>query len=345
MAKLEDVFGGQITGLNALMQETTTSMRDTRDRFAELVANLSGAGQSAGRAMSEQLTHAMEAAELRQREMNDQMRQFIEQIRDLVSKSQSETSEKLNSTLNDLGTQVGQIINGLSEQQAKAGEQANQRQEQLSGQAEAMVSNLGANVGALISQSSEVVQAMRDSVNGIRTITTESIQKMNAGAETLYIASSDFSKAGHSVTGVFERANQLSEQLSAAAAGLDAATKTVQLTVAAYDKTRSDVAVMMESLKAIIESAKREAGLSKELVTDLESAASKFNVVQKDADAYLEKVSSILEETFAKFTDSMRQSLDKSRANFDTSLGDAVGMLRATIEDLDDGLSKISRRN
>lgn len=345
MAKLEDVFGGQITGLNALMQETTTSMRDTRDRFAELVANLSGAGQSAGRAMSEQLTHAMEAAELRQREMNDQMRQFVEQIRDLVSKSQSETSEKLNSTLNGLGAQVGQIINGLSEQQAKAGEQANQRQEQLSGQAEAMVSSLGTNVGALISQSSEVVQAMRDSVNAIRAITTESIQKMNAGAETLYIASSDFSQAGQSVTGVFERANQLSEQLSDAAAGLDAATKTVQLAVAAYDKTRSDVAVMMESLKAIIESAQREAGLSKELVTDLEAAASKFSVVQKDTDAYLEKVSSILEETFGKFTDSMRQSLDKSRANFDTSLGDAVGMLRATIEDLDDGLSKISRRN
>lgn len=345
MAKLEDVFGGQITGLNALMQETTTSMRDTRDRFAELVANLSGAGRSAGQAMSEQLTHAMEAAELRQREMNDQMRQFVEQIRDLVSKSQSETSAKLNSTLNDLGAQVGQIITGLSEQQAKAGEQANQRQEQLSGQTEAMVSSLGTNVGALISQNSEMVQAMRDSVSAIRTITTESIHKMNAGAETLYIASSDFSKAGQAVTGVFERATQLSEQLSAAAAGLDSATKTVQLAVVAYDKTRSDVAGMMESLKAIIESVKREAGLSRELVAELESAAAKFSVVQRDADAYLARVSSILEETFAKFTDSMRQSLDKSRANFDTSLGDAVGMLRATIEDLDDGLSKISRRN
>lgn len=344
MAKLEDVFGGQITGLNALMQETSTSMRETRDRFAELVANLSGAGRSAGEAMSQQLTHAMEAAELRQREMNDQMKQFVEQIRDLVSKSQSETSAKLNSTLNDLGAQVGQIINGLSDQQAKAGEHAIQRQEQLSGQVETTVSNLRANVVALISQTSEVAQAMRDSVDALKNITVESIQKMNAGAETLYIASSDFSKAGQSVSGVFERANQISEKLSAASAGLDVATKTVQLSVAAYEKTRSDVAAMMESLKTIVESAKREAGLSKELVTQLESAAAKFSVVQTDTDAYLGRVSSVLEETFAKFTDSMAKALDKARINTDDSLSNAVGMLRATIEDLDEGLDRISTR-
>ena len=132
--------------------------------------------------------------------------------------------------------------------------------------------------------------------------------------------------------------------LSAAAAGLDVATKTVQLSVAAYEKTRSDVAAMMESLKMIIESAKREAGLSKELVTQLESAAAKFSVVQTDADAYLGRVSSVLEETFAKFTDSMAKALDKARINTDDSLSNAVGMLRATIEDLDEGLDRISTR-
>jgi hypothetical protein len=344
MAKLEDVFGGQIAGLNVLMQETTTSMRETRDRFAELVANLSGAGRSAGEAMSQQLTHAMEAAELRQREMNDQMRQFVEQIRDLVSKSQSETSDTLNSTLERLGARVGQIIEGLSEQQARASDDAIQRQEKLSGQAETVVSNLGTNVVALISQTSEVVQAMQESVSAIRNITAESIQKMNAGAETLYIASSDFSKAGQAVTGVFERASQVAEKLSTATTVLDASAKTTQLAVAAYEKTRTDVAAMMESLQVIIDSAKREAGLSRELVEQLESAAAKFNIVQKDTDAYLGKVSSVLEETFVKFTDSMRQSLDKSRANFDTSLGEAVGMLRTTIEDLDDGLAKLTPR-
>lgn len=344
MAKLEDVFGGQIAGLNALMQETTTSMRDTRDRFAELIANLSGAGRSAGEAMSQQLTHAMEAAELRQREMNDQMRQFVEQIRDLVSKSQLETSDTLNATLEKLGTRVGQIIDGLSEQQAKVSETAMQRQEKLSGQAETVISNIGTTVGTLISQTSEVVQAMRESISAIRNITTESIEKMNASAETLYIASSDFSKAGQAVTGVFERASQVAEKLSSATTVLDATAKTAQLAVAAYEKTRTDMAAMMESLEAIIDSAKREAGLSRELVEQLESAAAKFGVVQKDTDAYLGKVSSILEEIFVKFTDSMRQSLDKSRANFDTSLGEAVGMLRTTIDDLDDGLSKITPR-
>jgi hypothetical protein len=344
MAKLEDVFGSQITGLNALMQETTSSMRETRDRFAELVTNLSGAGRSAGEAMSQQLTHAMEAAESRQQEMNRQMGQFVEQIRDLVSRSQSETSEQLKATLETFGEKVGHFIDGLSEQQVKVCEQAIQHQRQLSVQSDALVANLGTSVGALISQTSELVTSMRDSVSAMRSITAESVEKMNSGAEKLYVASSDFSKAGQAVATVIERATKVAEQLSAATTGLDAATRTAQLTVAAYEKTRADVTEMMESLSLIVESAKRDAGVSKELVAELEAAAAKFNIVQKNTDIYLDRVSGVLEDTFSKFTDSMRQALDKSRANFDASLAEAVRMLRATIEDLDEGLSKIPLR-
>lgn len=344
MAKLEDVFGGQIAGMNALMQETTSSMRETRDRFAELVANLSIAGRSAGEAMGEQLTRAMEAAELRQREMNNQMRQFVEQIRELVSQSQSETSDKLHATLEMLSANVGQVINSLSEQQTKAGEESAKRHEALADHAQNVLSDLDGNINSLIAQTNAVIQSMKDSVTAMRNITAESMDKMNASAETLHVAALDFSKAGQGVTGVFDRANQVSEKLSMTATGLEAAARTVQLVVASYDKTRNDVTAMASSLQAIIESAKREAGVSQKLVRELEAAAEKFSVVQKGTEVYLDQVSAVLKETLEGFTDAMKQSLHRSRTEFDISLGSAVEMLRSTIEDLDDALAKLATK-
>ena len=344
MARLEEVFGGQIAGLNALMRETTASMRDTRDRFAELVENLSGAGRSAGEAMSEQLTRAMEAAELRQREMNNQMRQFVEQIGELVSKSQSETSDKLSTTLEALDVKVAGVIHSLSEQQARASQEALQRQETIASSSQVVVSGLNDKVNALLAPTSEAVHAMKESISALRSMSAESVEKMNKGADTLSVAASEFSKAGQGVTGVLERAIQVTERLSIVATGMDAAAKTVELAVGTYDRTRSDLATMTESLKGIVESTKREAGLSKELVLQLEVAAGKFGVAQKDAADYLEKVSGVLEECFAKFTEVMRDSLNRSRTDFDKSLGEAVGMLRSTIDDLDDLLGRLPGR-
>ncbi|MEW6058382.1 MAG: anti-phage ZorAB system protein ZorA [Bdellovibrionota bacterium] len=344
MSRLDEVFGNQIAGLNALMQETSASMRDTRDQFAALIANLSSVSREAGEAMSEQLIHAMEATELRQREMNGQMRQFVEQIHELVLNSQVETSGKLNITLETLGTKVSQIIDNLAEQHSKASQETSMQQKAIADHAQAVVSDLGGQTDLIIAQASEMAQAMKDSCNALRDITTESINKMNAGAETLHVAASKFSDAGKSVVGVFERANQVAERLSITATGIDAAAKTAQLAVASYDRTRADLAAMLESLQAIIESARREAGLSKELIHELETAAIKFKAVQNETEDYLGNVSGILTETFSKWTDAIQHSLNRSRTEFDKSLQQAVEMLRTTIEDLEEGLSEVSRR-
>ena len=207
--------------------------------------------------------------------------------------------------------------------------------------AQGVVSGLNNNINALVAQTSEAAQAMRESISAIRNITVESVEKLNAGAETLYIAASEFSRAGQGVTGVFVQATQVSERLTVVATSLNAAARTVELAVASYDNTRSDLATMVESLHTIIESAKREAGLSKELVNDLESAAGRFSIVQRDTEAYLENVSGVLDETFAKFTGNMERSLDISHAEFHKNLAEAVGMLRGTIEGLDELLDRL----
>jgi len=191
MAKVEETFGGQMTGLNALMQETTASMRETRDRFAELVESLGNAEKSAGAAMTEQLARAMEQAEQRQRDMNGLMRQFVEQIRELVSQSQAETSGKLHEALEALSHKMTTIMDNLSDQQARISQESSRQQEVIAGNAQTTMTNVGSQVTALSAQTSQAVQVMKESITAIRNITTESVEKMNGAAETLYVAASN----------------------------------------------------------------------------------------------------------------------------------------------------------
>jgi hypothetical protein len=56
--------------------------------------------------MGERLNKALEGMEARQQIMNTQMGAFVEQIRSLVSESQSESSRKLQEVLGSVGEQV-----------------------------------------------------------------------------------------------------------------------------------------------------------------------------------------------------------------------------------------------
>ncbi len=301
MTKLDEVFGAQIGHLTGLMQETSISMRDTRDRFADLADTLANAGQKAGEAMNSQLLRVMEQAEQRQKEMNTQMRQFVEQIGELISKSQTETSEKVHASIETLNQKVGHVIDNLSAQQSRAGEEFIRQQETIAGRAQIAVDDLGGQITELMAQTTAVIQAMQESIHAIRNITIESVDKLNNAADTLYISSSDFSKAGQGMVEVFEKANQVSGILSTTAKSMEEASKTVQLSVAAYDKTRSELTNSIDSIHTLIETAKREAGVSKELIAQLEAAAETFNTTQEQTEHYLNNVSNVLTTSFENF--------------------------------------------
>ena len=341
MDKLDNTFGNQIGSITALMHETTISMRDTRERFAELADTLGNAGQKAGEAMNSQLLRVMEQAEQRQKEMNTQMQQFVEQIRELISKTQTETSEKVHTSIEALSQKVVQVIDHLSAQQTRAGDELLRHQEAIAGQAQLAVDDMGGQITTLMAQTTEAIQAMKESINAIRNITTESVDKMNDAAEILFNSSSDFSNAGRGMVDVFEKTKQVSGTLSNTAQSLEEASKTVQQCVAAYDKTRSELTNSIDSIQTLIETAKREAGVSKELITQLEEAARIFNATQDQTEHYLNNVSNVLTTSFGEFSQHITKTLDRSRTDFNVNLAQAVDMLRGTIDDLDKYLSQL----
>jgi hypothetical protein len=334
MAKLEETFGGQMSGLNTMMLETTNSMKVMQENFSQMLSLMADAGKNAGEAMGEQMKEALTIAELRQKEMNAQMEQFISALKETVSQSQSETNTQFKAMLDNINQNMTGLIENLNTQQAGVIEKATVTQKALGESTQNAVSSLHEQMNELITRNADTAAAMRENIEALQKVTINSIEKMNDGAETLYTASAEFSKAGNGMTNVLEKTTSLTNNLVTAGQNLETTSRTMQSIINEFKDTRLAISGMTESLNLIIERAKSEAGMTNEMLTKMKAITDSFNKAQIDTEDYLQKVSGVMESSFTAFSTSMATALDKSRTDFDKSLSSAVGMLRAVIEDL-----------
>lgn len=111
--RLEDLFGGQIAGINQLQQKTIHSLEAATMRLEQMLGNIEETSRSSSDALTDKLGEAISAIELRQHAMNEQMTEFVRQIHALVGESQNETGEKLQTTLGALGERFEIIVGAL----------------------------------------------------------------------------------------------------------------------------------------------------------------------------------------------------------------------------------------
>lgn len=254
-------------------------MQATAARFDQLAVNMDTAGQKATEAMAERLNHAITSMEARQGVLNKQMGEFVEQIRASVSQSQTESAQKLQETLGKLGEQVAGVIGQIQDQSKKNSDtQTN------------AVTNLSGHVETLIAQLVKTSGDLQSSVSALSSATTSSIDRMNSGAEILAIAADDFAKAGQSVAGTMNATADATGKIQSSAQSLSSATASIQQMFADYRRTSDAFAAMLTDLKTAMDTAKREAGMTTQLVSQLKSAAEQLGQVQQQADSYLQGI-------------------------------------------------------
>jgi ABC-type transporter Mla subunit MlaD len=291
--------------------------------------------------MSERLVAAVAAMEARQQLLNHQMGDFVDQIRALVAQSQTETNLKLQETLTQLGDQVLAVVGQLKSQVESTASAQQEHTSRIARETGAAVGAISSQVEQLIAQSMEVSASLQASVRALSSATTDSIAKMNSGAEMLYIASSDFAKAGESVTESIKLSGPAVETIHAASQSLLAASNTTQQVTTEYARARDSFSLIVSDLKVTIENAKREAGLTSELVASLRIAAEQLNQAERQAQEYLAGISEVLGKAHQAFADSIEKTLRTGNAQFHKELSEAVGLLSGGIQDLGDLLENL----
>lgn len=331
--RMEKMFGGQLNGMNELLAQTTQAMQATATRFDQLAANMDTAGQKAAEAMTERLNHAITSMEARQSALNKQMGEFVEQIRTTINQSQAESAQKLQETVGKLGEQVAGMIGRLQESS----------QEHAATQSHA-VTNLSGQVETLIAQLVKTSDDLQSNVSALSSVTTSAIDRMNSGAETLAIAADDFAKAGHGVAGTMNAAADATEKIQSSAQSLSTATASIQQTFADYRRTSDALAAMLGDLKVTMETAKKEAGMTTQLVSQIKAAAEQLGRAQQQADAYLQGINKVLMETHQSFANEVSKTLREGNSQFQQELAQAVSLLRSGIQELGDTLDDLPGR-
>ena len=337
--RLNDLFGGQIAGLSDLNQQTAKSIQDAVGTLQTLVTNIEESSKRSTDSMAERMAQAIERMESRQEAMNAQSQAFVEQIRNLVATSQTETSAKLQATLETLGTQVSQTLASINDSQKQVFESNRSREQSMTDRAQSAVGAMSESVSGAVKEMSVATAQMAQSVAALTSTTTSSIDKMNAGAEQLTLASRNFASAGDRVSNVLGQAANVTTKLVETSAALSAGGNAMQELIKDYRTQRDAVGTLVSELRGIVELARKEASLTKEVLATISGSAEKLGVAQKKADEYLTGVSRVLGDAHTAFASEVKRTLNTANTEFHTKLTSAVGMLSSAVQELEVSLA------
>jgi len=343
-AQMREMFGGQMQGMSDLLRETSESMKATALQFGQLAANMDAAGTNTVDAMGEKLGKALDGMEARQQAMNAQMSAFVQQIKALVGESQTESSRKLQEVLTSVGDQVAGVVAELRRQAEASAESQGKRQERFEGATGAAIGSLSEQMERLLAQSVETNKSLQDTVARLAGATDKAIAGMNSGAETLYVAASDFAKAGQGVSDTMKASTAAVEAIKGASGQLTLATDGARSLFADYGKTRDTFALMVTELKQTVENAKREASMTSEIIGKFEAAAAQLSAAQKESEEYLRGVSEVLVKAHDSFAESIERTMREGNRAFQGELSSAVQLLSGAIKNLGDTIDDFSPR-
>ncbi|MBF8178403.1 anti-phage ZorAB system protein ZorA [Herminiimonas contaminans] len=343
-SQMREMFGGQMAGMSELMVKASESMQATAIEFKLLAANMDAAGTNTVDAMGERLGKALEAMDARQSAMNTQMGAFVEQIKALVSESQTESSQKLKDTLSAVGDQVAGVVEQLRKQAEHAAESQGDRQnrfEQTTGQA---IGSLSGQVEQLLAQSMETNKSLQNTVAGLTQATDKAISGLSSGADTVLVAANAFAKAGDGVSETMRASAVATEAIKVASAQLTMSTDGAKMIFADYAKTRDTFAIMVAELKETIDNAKRDASMTSEIIGRIEKAAQQLTIAQKQSEEYLQGVSEVLVKAHESFRENVENTLREGNRMFQTELSSSVQLLSGAIKNLGDVVDDIPPR-
>jgi hypothetical protein len=339
--RLNDLFGGQISGLSELNQQTAQSIQSAVGTLQTLVANLEASSQRSTDTMAQRMAEAIEKMESRQQAINEQSSAFVEQIRQLIATSQSETNQKLQMTLETIGTQMGSMLKTLGDTQSHVFEQNRAREQSMAERATNAVTTMSESVESVVKELGAATMQMAQSVSALTSSTTSSVDKMNAGAELLGTSSRNFAAAGERVAGVLNQASGVATKLSETAGGLTSGATAIQELLKDYRLQRDALSTLVVEIRATVETARKEASLTTDVLSRIEGSASRLSVAQKQADEYLEGVSRVLGEAHTSFAAEVKRTLDRANIEFHNKLSSAVGMLSSAVNELEVTLSSM----
>lgn len=326
--KMQQTFGDQTRHLTEMMTTAAESMKSVQAGFDKLVGDIRESGDNERSAMSERVKALMEDMESRQAKLNMEISSFVEAIKEQVKEGSDAAQKQLAYSVNEVQRNVKSLLSDMQEERRQASEIDRGRQEEFQEKSLGFVTQVESQVSGLIERVAETTAALKDNVTALNGTTINAIEKLNEGAQMVSMAADDFTKAGEKITGVMREADSLFGSLKSTGQVLSDSTKSVQGALESFAAGQERFTAMVEALRQIIDQAKEDAGMNKEVVADMRQMVNSFGVLKDDMDEFVGGVSTLLEEKLQRF----REDMGKHNAEFHKHLSDAVKLLGNAIQ-------------
>jgi hypothetical protein len=343
MAKLEDTFGGQIRGIHEQMDKSSSVMSSVQAALVKLVEDINQANEQNANRLSGTLEDAMKQSAANQQLLTEQMREFVQDFRKLVTEEQ----DKSKRTMDDAVTKVlAQLTSAVAQMEAirnDAAAQEGSRNSELANRTKELVGGLSGQVEGILNSVAEQVALTQKNIDAISAVSTRAIDGINTGALNLGNAAQRFETAGNAVSGVFDKSAKVADQMTTTANSLQSAAAAVRQGFEQYDLTRKTVDTNVAALTALIENAKKEAGLTKQMLGDMERIVGQLKVAESQSLQYLEGVNKTLAKAFEDFGNSLNSQIKTTVSATDQHLSKGVQQLNGVVQEIGSALSRLKR--
>lgn len=145
-AQMDSMFGSQMRGMNEMLVQTANTIASASLRFEQLAGQMQQAGAGAADAMATRIGEALQQMQVRQSEANDQMRLFIDQLKNNVANSQSESAELTMGMMKELSESTSALVKSLQDQTHNAQQAQSAQQQERDEQMRALMSQMKASM-------------------------------------------------------------------------------------------------------------------------------------------------------------------------------------------------------
>jgi hypothetical protein len=312
-------------------------------RSQEVLETVTRFGASATARLSGTIDETLKQSAANQTQMADQMRAFLAEAQqrsnDELAKSRQAMDESVGKVLSQLTAAVEQMEtvrkSAASEEQSRAEGMANRARE--------LVGGLSGQVEQLLKAVQEQVAKTQNNIDAISNVTVRAIDGMNVGAQNMGAAAQRFETAGGTVSGLFDKSARVTDQLATTAGSLQDAAAAVKQGFDQYETTRRTVDSNVAALTALIDNAKKEAGLSRQMLTDLEGIVGQLKTAETQSLHYLEGVNKTLTTAFQNFGTQLAEQVRKAVGETDRQLGGGVQQLTGVVQELGSALSRLKK--
>ena len=340
-SQIKALFGSQASDMSRMQRQTQEALQAIVVRLEDMTAEAGEAreaGQRGMAAMIEQIAKTNAAAEERQSLRNEKLGEFVEQMRLASSQSQADAQGQLQSSLNELSGRMSSVFDSLNAQVLSTTDATMKHRQDMELQSQNVAGQFADQIKAVVESVNLAVAEMKSAVTVMHTTTGDAMSALNSSADTLYQASSDFARAGQSVTATLEKSASVAGQLIQAADTVAAASAGLGDLFGDYKAARDSMIEQVGSLQLLAEQVRRDASMSGEVLSKIESATGKLVSAQKDADNYLSKISEVIGVAHQSFSEGMTKAVGEANREFHQALSDSVKLLREGIHELESTL-------